>query len=134
MSEIEKELTPFEQLMVLKDATERLGCLHDAQAFQLKRYPFAITNVTGAEVHVDMFNRKVEFVVTTKGKGKDDAERQRYIDSCVKTLLGDTWFVVIKTAKKTLYRGRRKKAYTPKVDKDGYFSDEDGTSRRADGR
>lgn len=120
------ELTSFEQLMLLKATTERMGCLHDAQVYQLKRYPFALTHVQGAEVHVDIKNRKVEFLVTTKGQGKDNEQRCKYIDALVKTLLGDTWFTVIKTAKKTLYRGRRKKAYVPKEVDDGDFN-KDGT-------
>jgi hypothetical protein len=108
-----------QQLKLLRAMTEEYGCIHDAQAYQLKRYPFALSNVTSAEVHVSVIDHKVEFVIATKGKARNEKAACQFIDNCVKTLLGDTWLVNIKTKTKTLYRGRRKKAFKPKEITDG---------------
>lgn len=121
-------LNPEEQLMLLKVTTEKYGTLHDAQAYQLRRYPFAMSNVKSAEIHISIVQRKIEFRVVTGGKAPREPKVEfKYVEKCVQTLLGDTWLVtVVDQRKKTIFRGRRKQAFTPeRVNTDGDDSNED---------
>lgn len=102
----------FEQLMTLREMTSKTGLLHDAQVFQLKMYPLALTNATKAEVHYDYDKKSVIFIITeTKGRvPKEINKRLSLISDWTQTLLGEEYSVKIKAGKKVLYgrSGNRK--------------------------
>lgn len=98
-----------EQLMLLKDLTERTGILHEAQILQLKMYPLVIfQNAKEVRLELDIEKKELHFVSKFKiGNPKDFKVKCEQLESYVKWLLGTNWIVRVKDTKdKQLWRSR----------------------------
>lgn len=57
-----------EQLGYLKNMTERLGVIHEAQAVQLRNYPRLLPNIKDAETRISPDSRTVVFNCESESK------------------------------------------------------------------
>lgn len=109
----------LEQLMTLREMTRKTGLLHDAQVFQLKMYPLALTNATKVSIEYDYDKKNVIFnIIETQGRApKEIKKKLDLICQWTKTLLGEEYSVKIKTKNKVLYgRSGNRKGETGKED------------------
>lgn len=101
------------QLLLLRDLTQRMGVIHDAQQLQLKMWPIVLfTHGQKFEEHVNVEEKEVDFIILqTKGKKPTDLdERFKALNDWTKWLLGDDWLIRVKLRDKVLYRGMRRVA------------------------
>jgi hypothetical protein len=108
----------WEQLMLLRDLTEKSGALHEAQVLQLKLWPLTVfdTYANGSEFQFSWEKHEIDFYLTTSSKHKppkDMDSRLKILDTEVKNLLGDSYLVRVRVRGKVIFRGIRKKAWTP---------------------
>ena len=107
------------QLLLLRDLTQRMGIIHDAQQLQLKMWPIVLfTHGQKFEERVNVEEKEVDFVILqTKGKKPIDMdERFKALNDWTKWLLGDDWLIRVKLRDKVLYRGMRRVALRNKVE------------------
>lgn len=108
----------WEQLLLLRDLTEKTGALHEAQVLQLKLWPLTVFDkyATGSEFHFSWEKHEVDFHLSTSSKYKPPADMDKrlvILDTEVKGLLGDTYLVRVRVRGKVIFRGVRKKPWTP---------------------
>lgn len=91
------ELTPTQQLMLLRDLTAKTGILHEAQVQQIKLWPFAICpNVGKSEAHVSVEKQTIEYHLTPeKGQIKLNPKIMEKFMEGVSLLLGPEWRIQI---------------------------------------
>jgi hypothetical protein len=82
-----------EQLVMLREHTERFGTVHEAQILQLKVLPrVLVPNSTKSEARLDTDKKEVEIRVTTKGKAhKKQAQLTKQLGEGIQWVLGGTW-------------------------------------------
>ncbi|NBP13491.1 hypothetical protein EBU95_03715 [bacterium] len=88
----------YTQLMLLKEATNRFGSLHEAQVLQLKMYPLLLNGVKKAETHVDIEKKMIFFKILDGKKFKLTKKNKNIIDKIVswtRNLLWDDCSIVI---------------------------------------
>jgi len=98
------------QLLLLRDLTQRMGVIHDAQQLQLKMWPIVLfTHGQKFEEHVNVKEKEVDFIILqTKGKKPADMDKRfAALNEWTKWLLGPDWLVRVKLRDKLIYRGRR---------------------------
>jgi hypothetical protein len=109
------------QLLLLRDLTQRMGVIHDAQQLQLKMWPIVLfTHGQKFEEHVNVEGKEVDFIILqTKGKKPTDMDdRFKALNDWTKWLLGDDWLVRVKLRDKVIYRGMRRVALKNKTEKE----------------
>jgi hypothetical protein len=82
------------QLVMLREMTKRFGSIHEAQALQLKLWPFTVDNtLENSNAAVDFENKHVSFewLGSTMKIDKKYQERLETLECNVKFLLGDDW-------------------------------------------
>lgn len=101
----------WEQLMLLRDTTRRLGGLHELQMTQMKIWPLIFI---GAKTSVAEFGYETKQVVyRLEGLKKRPAKfqhRLEHLDKATKQLLGDEYLVTIMLDGKQIYNGPARKA------------------------
>lgn len=93
--------------MMLRDLTNRLGALHEAQVLQLKMWPLVLfQHVKKCEERVNIEAREIDFVLLqTKGEvPKDFKKRCMTLAEWTKWLLGGDWVVRVKLRDKLVFR------------------------------
>jgi len=99
-----------EQLGYLKNATERLGVIHEAQIVQLRNYPLLIPNVKTAETKVDIEKKTVVYECESKSKQFRKTKQVKIaIENIVKwihTIIWTNTIVEIKVNGKSVYDTR----------------------------
>jgi hypothetical protein len=103
---IEEKDDDLEQLMLLRDLTNRTGVLIEAQCLQLKYYPLIMTHAIESSFEFDFDKSKIIFNLT-KTKGKEPRNIKKRLDvlaKCTKMLLGDEYTVVVKLKDTEIYR------------------------------
>jgi hypothetical protein len=99
LASLHDSLSPTQQLLLLKDFTKKTGVIHEAQAMQLRLWPFTIDpTIDSAEAEVDFETKKVtyQWVDSDKPEGwKPDARYKRRLEALDKSikeiLLGHAW-------------------------------------------
>lgn len=90
----------YSQLMLLKEATNRFGAIHEAQLLQLKMYPILLSGVVKSETHIDVERKLVFFKLIDAKKFKLTKKNkdiiQKIIDWTRKLLWDDCSIVFIK--------------------------------------
>jgi len=111
----------FEQLQYLKGMTVRLGCIHEAQALQLRNYPLLIPNVGKAIVKVNAETKHVIYDCTGKTK---NFRKTKKVDEMFQNIYKWTTFIVwddvevlIKVNNKELFKCNKEiwKELCPKI-------------------
>jgi len=104
-----ENLSIYSQLMLLKEATNRFGSLHEAQLLQLKMYPVLLNGVLKSETHIDV-EKKMVFFKLTKVKGfklsKHNKEVIQKIIDWTRSLLWDDCSVVFVKDQEVIYDTR----------------------------
>lgn len=97
MSQNTNELTPAQQLLLLKDFTIRFGQISGAQLHQLRMWGLLYDNVESTEARVDPDKKSVTIVLYGKDvKRYDDAEELlKNIDQWVRFILWDDTDLII---------------------------------------
>ena len=86
------------QLVLLRGLTKRFGSIHEAQALQLKLWPFTVDNtLENSNAAVDFENKQVDFewLGSTMKIDKKYQERLETLKCNVKFLLGDDWSITV---------------------------------------
>lgn len=102
------------QLLRLRSLTNRIGALHEAQALQLRLWPFTIdSDLDKAEARVDVEGRRIAWTWEAKHppKWKPDRPYLFRLEELLKSvhlMLGDTWTVTIKVNGKTIFPVNKK--------------------------
>ena len=101
----------WEQLLILRATTERLGILHEAQCVQLRAWPIALfPHIIGCEAQVNIETKTINFKLQYNKNLKpptDVSKRYKLLDNSVKDMLGPAWLIKIKQDNEILYRGKR---------------------------
>ena len=98
-----KTLTATEQLVLLRDMTERLGVVHEAQALQLRLCPYAVDpSLESSVAEVNLDEKKVFFRwgspqrgVTSQGFDAAYKKRLKALDQHIRFMFGESWTVVV---------------------------------------
>lgn len=104
-----ENLDIYSQLLLLKEATNRFGSLHEAQLLQLKMYPILLNGVLKSETHIDVEKKLVFFkLVETKSfkltkKNKDILQK---IIEWTRRLLWDDCSIIFLKDEKVIYDTR----------------------------
>lgn len=93
----EDKLDETEQLMVLRDFTQKTGVLHEAQVMHLKYWFLMLTNATDFEIEFQPDSSKVIYrVLKTKGKKPENYNKNlNQLSEYVKFLLGTRYSTVV---------------------------------------
>ena len=86
------------QLAMLRGMTQKLGVLHEAQALQLRLWPYTVDpTLEKSEAKVDLEAKVVTFVWSgsTLKIDKKYKERLQTLSDNVKFLLGDVWLIEV---------------------------------------
>jgi hypothetical protein len=115
-----KDLTFTQQLVLLKDLTERFQALHEAQKMQLQLWPFTVDpTIERSMAEVDFDSKTVTFY-WMNSKKKIDKKYQERLNALGRNikdvLLGSSWNTIVILDNKTIYnsvdtnvKGTRKK-------------------------
>jgi len=91
------QLTPKEQLILLRDLFERTGALHEAQALQLRSWPFCVMpKIDKAEAVLDVSEKLVQYDWTGPPAKPPSKTSFQNLWKWVRTLLGDSWKLCVK--------------------------------------
>jgi hypothetical protein len=94
------------QLVMLRDMTKRFGTIHEAQALQLKLWPYTVDpTLTNSKCALDMESKYIEFEWSGPPVKieKKYQTRLKTLDSNVKFLLGDDWNVKVNRNSETIF-------------------------------
>lgn len=85
----------FQQLMRLRQATELVGVLHEAQLFQMKMWCRILFDKDST---VEVVNKPNDKCITYIVRGKTDNlhEKSKNVCDWTRTILGDRWMVQVK--------------------------------------
>jgi hypothetical protein len=86
------------QLVLLRGMTQKLGVIHEAQALQIRLWPYTVDpSLEKSEAKVDMEANRVEFVWTGSTFDIDKKYRKRLetLSDNVKFLLGEEWKISV---------------------------------------
>ena|ERR1039457_1535063 len=89
------------QLAMLRGMTQRFGSIHEAQALQLKLWPFTVDNtLENSNAAVDFENKQVDFewLGSAMKIDKKYQERLETLKCNVKFLLGDDWSMTVSSS------------------------------------
>ena len=89
------------QLAMLRGMTQRFGSIHEAQALQLKLWPFTVDNtLENSNAAVDFENKQVDFewLGSSMKIDKRYQERLETLECNVKFLLGDDWSMTVSSS------------------------------------
>lgn len=95
---MKNSLDIYTQLMLLKEATNRFGALHEVQVLQLKMYPLLLTGVKKAEAHVDIEKKVIFFKLLETKNFKLTKKNKTIIEKIVswtRNLLWDDCSVIV---------------------------------------
>lgn len=94
----------FDQLMMLKGMTVRLGVIHEAQRLQLCNYLWALSDVKDKySVEIDVLSHKVVYKCKKKPKiSENDKEVFSNIVKWVRTILWDDTAVYVMSRNKEI--------------------------------
>jgi len=112
------------QLLRLRALTNTTGALHEAQALQLRLWPFTIdSELDKAEAKVDIEGRRIKWTWEAKHSSRWKPDKQylfrlQELKKSVQLMLGDTWSFTIKMNGRTIFpvgknkngKSRRKKS------------------------
>jgi hypothetical protein len=104
-----ENLDIYTQLMLLKEATNRFGALHEAQILQLKMYPILLFGVLKSETHIDVERKMVFFkLVETKSfkLSKKNKDIIKNIVNWTRGLLWDDCSVIFMKDEEVIYDTR----------------------------
>lgn len=85
----------YEQLMALKDITQRTGIIHHLQLLQLQLYPVALFNAKDAAVAVDSEEKTIVYDLNLKKKPVKFKETAGSLVLWTEELLGSDWNVKV---------------------------------------
>jgi len=100
----------YTQLMLLKEATNRYGALHEAQVLQLKMYPILLSGVKKAETHVDIEKKLVFFKILEAKNFKMSKKNKNVIEKIIfwtRNLLWDDCSIVFVKDNEVIYDTRK---------------------------
>jgi hypothetical protein len=86
------------QLVLLRGMTQKLGVIHEAQALQIRLWPYTVDpSLEKSEAKVDMEANRVEFVWTGSALSMDKKYQKRLetLSDNVKFLLGEEWKISV---------------------------------------
>lgn len=97
MSNSEKELTPTQQLLLLKDLTVRFGQVNGAQLHQLRMWGLLYDKVESTEVRVDTKNQEATIILygTEVKKSDESIPLLENIQKWVRFILWDDTKLII---------------------------------------
>ena len=89
------------QLVMLRSMTERFGSIHEAQALQLKLWPFTVDpSLINSKAEVDVEGKGVDFYWERLGTdfviNRGYQKRLKELENNVKFLLGDNWLMTVR--------------------------------------
>lgn len=93
-----KKLTPTQQMLMLRDMTERLGVLHEAQVLQIKLMPHAVDpGLTKSEASVDVEGKSITYTWERPEWNPDKGylARLRGLADAVELFFGPAWHIKI---------------------------------------
>lgn len=99
-----------DQLLSLKDVTERTGTMHDAQVLQLKMWGGIAFGGLDWEAKVDPADKSVLYDIASKippRRVKDMANVVAALERSVHWLFGDHWLLKVRNNDNLLYEGKR---------------------------
>lgn len=106
-------LSAWEQLMLLKEQTNRTGMLHEAQVLQLKMAPLVLfAKSTKSSFGINIDSKRIVFTITMGkrlpqglvNKPLGPKEAATTLDDLTKRLLGDDWDVEIRVGSGQTFR------------------------------
>jgi hypothetical protein len=86
------------QLLMLKDLTNRLGGLHEAQVLQLKLWPYCVdTTIKKNKISIDLENKLLlfEWKGSSATINNDYKTKLKSFVGSIKFMLGDDWSVTV---------------------------------------
>lgn len=88
------------QLVMLRGMTERFGSIHEAQALQLKLWPFTVDPMlVNTKAEIDMEGKRIDFYWVSSyirsSIDKKYKKRLKELESNVKFLLGADWTMTV---------------------------------------
>jgi hypothetical protein len=99
MKDSAKPLDVTAQLVMLRDITRRFGAVHDAQALQIRAWPFVVDpSLKKSECAVDVENKTAAFAWEGSSLKMDFKYKARLkqLDINMKFLFGDNWRISVK--------------------------------------
>jgi len=106
------EKDAWEQLIALRDLSNKTQTLHEAQVLQLRLWPILAlpqAKETAGQVDLNWLSSSIQFSMFKK-RGlrapKNQQDRLKKLDEAVKELLGSWWTVQVLLDKKVIYNGK----------------------------
>lgn len=101
-----------QQLLMLRDVTNRTGILHEAQLLQLKIWPrLWFARSTAARSSVDVDKKSLVFEISVRKAASDDGTFAERLGACVRWLLGNDWKVAVVLLTPGRKRSKNRKRY-----------------------
>jgi hypothetical protein len=95
---VDKSLTPHQQLLMLRDMTERFETMHEAQVLQIKLWPLAVDpGLTQSVANIDIKGKSLTYTWERPAWNPDRGyqKRLRGLADAIETYFGPTWHLKI---------------------------------------